>query len=225
MGMLSFLKKKTESISMIPMETREEIIIMKENGLLPNEIAQELDLDARQVSKVLYNERMRGAKRGSSSTEEDPIKQMQIEIKRLELEQKKREIEWAMEDREAARREELEEEQEELTDSITNSDDPMTLIVAMMAQKFLSKHSSENLTSQAAPGHPSGAAPSQQTQQVAQSLSDEQIEQVVLQNRAHVKKIQKLDDETLKGVLVQYFPQFTPDTYERAVQVIKKTKL
>lgn len=207
------------SITTIPTEIKEDVLALREDGMLPSEIAEQYDLSPDQISKIIALEKRKIARRSAEVGGSDPIKEMEIQIKALELEKKKQEVQWALEDRQAERDEEL----ADVAHAVTDYDNPITAV----AMAFLSKLGS-NQQSQINPmDHAAQQAPQYTGVNISQriNLSDEEIQQILDAYPQQVAQYQKLPDTVIKKGITSYLPNLEEDSLNRAVELIKKMQV
>lgn len=221
-------EKKSESITS---DRKEDIIALREDGLKPSEISQELGISSEKVSRVLMLERRKMIRRGVDPTGEDsdPVREMQIEIKKLELEKKRQELQWAVEDRQAERAMDL---AEDFTDDQGNAPWWANIVMPLLQSKFMTQPAPNDAQSLGIPntsGIPPDSPPlgqvitppaQAQYPKAPIDLSDEEIDEVLKQYPRPVKRLRDLPSSLVEKTIRANFPNFSDLTYQRVAKKI-----
>jgi hypothetical protein len=230
--MLDFLKKKkgifggnssSASTSDLSISQKADILAMREDGVKPSDIAEELGIAADKVSKVIEHEKRRMATlQGANATGNDRLKEIEIQIKETELEMKLQEKQWALDDRAAERADFLR--------GIPGGDEEDAgfggviekLLMTALISKFggVLQPNKPNIPQTFETG--AGAAAQAGAPQAPPTLSEEQIKDYVAQYPKEVKALNKLPDEKIIEILQSKLPDYSDETYQTALAVIKK---
>lgn len=220
-------KRKTGkyAISNIDAGTKEDILALREDGLLPSAIAEELGITSDQVSKVIQLDKTKRARRTAEVGDDvdDPVvaAKKDLAAAKIQLEKDKLEFE----------REKLKAEQEDyfaddVQEAVESETDPLTVLAMSLMQ---------NMNRPAAPPAATPIAsydvPTQENAHVPppppaqQELTEDQIQEILKRYPAEVKMLQPLPDDEILVKLQTYFPNLTSKTYVTALGCIKKVKV
>lgn len=215
-------KEKSRRISDITTAQRQDILAMRENGMLPSAIAEELDMDSGQVSRVIEMEKYRTTKaQAAAQPPLDPLKETQIEIARLKLEREKQEAQWALEDRQRDR-------EQDLADSFGGEDDDEpgrdpfeTMAMSFMMGLMSNKAQQGQVSSSSFPGPAAIETTATPTKQGPIDLTDEEIKATLAGYKAYTKQARIMPESVLRKIAAQRFSQFSEKTINRAIEMIK----
>lgn len=211
-----------KSISDISLSQREEIIAMRENGMLPKEIAEETGIEVTKVSKVIENDRLRRSMRmakGSDPLLEDPVERAKRDLAAAQLDLQKARLEFDLKKIRAEMEDYFGEDDEE----DEPAGDPADMMMATLLQGIMK--GKQPPVSPQTPPQPQEIMVTHVAQEA--SLDDEQIKQRIDQfiqqyGKKKVLHFAKQPDETLMPILKTQIPGYDEDTYRRALDMLKK---
>lgn len=225
--------KNDYSTTDLTLEQKEDIVAMRVDGQKPSEIAAEMGIPVKKVAKVLELDRRKQAARGNPAgyygSDQDPIKDMQLEIKKLELEQKKQEMEWKIEDRKAKRDQDL---QAQIGDYVEEDDEDKSPMDVML-QAFMMKMLNPGVAAappaagvtypQPAAGLAATAPGTPQTQSI--EVTEQEIVDLIERYPKQAKELRKAPDSVIKKMIRGYIPQISDNSLELAVAILKKKEI
>jgi len=206
MGILSVFhrKKLKSSTSSLTAIQKEDIVALRDSGVKPSDISEELDLPVEQVSKVLELERRKLARISGLGTTTNPVTAAKEELEAARLQLQIQRLEFQKEQLQADRDEEFGDDE----------DDELNSIIKPLLMGFV-KGKTETSTPTFLPSNPLPTP-----QQI--DLTEEQISQILEPHKASLKQFQKLEDKDILTYLNAQYPQLSPETKARALDVLKK---
>lgn len=208
--MLFFKKKQAKtrySTSELSMSDKEDIISLKEQGLKPSDIAEELGLSVEKVCKFTELTRRRLATARNTIT---PT-YLQEEIQKLKLEEQRLSLQWKIEDRQAEREYQLSvSEDDEAEPDVLQT--LITSFITGMAQKQAGAQEQHSL---------SNNINTNNNPPPVLSASEKQIRSIIQRFPEQAKALSKKSDIEVYGAVKEIMPNYDEYTYNTAVAVIK----
>lgn len=211
-------KNTTAAITNLTIVDRENIVMLREEGIKPADISEELGIPVEQICRVIALERSKRIKLEAKSTDDTKeMQELKETIQKLKLQDKKDELEHNIEMSKLRRERRLAphyEEEDDDGDSMSVQDQMLTSLLSGLAG---GARSPQPATPPTLNSFPTSPAPQPKVE-----LSDVEIEQILEDNAKALKPIQKLPDETLKALIRSKFDMIGEQTITRAVELIKK---
>lgn len=227
MGIINkmFGKKRKEVTKRLNRDQKVEIQALRDDGLTPKDIVEELSDPAvtiQAVYRVLELNKLRDSRRGIGT--EDPIKAVKIEIARLQLEREKQALKYELEDQQADRQMEL----DELLPAVTGEGDvdPMMLIATSLL-KNMNQPGSQPAQTQAtgAEVKQSHGSTTDAPMPSGQLVSDEELMKTIKDYPQQVAILKTFAEEKRLKMIMAYFPQLNEATAKRAIVLMEEVQV